>query len=97
LRTGIKNLRDELANHFKDPQPPDDIFAKKMRRFEAEATEKISDLMVQVELAESTFSDVIKHYGEDEKSMNSSEFYGIFKTFVTSYKVSKLRFLHESR
>jgi cytokinesis protein len=58
-----------------------------MWRFSSEATDRLADLVEQVTLAETTFSDVIKHYGEDEKSMNSSEFYGIFKTFITSYKV----------
>ena len=32
--------------------------------------------------------EVVRYYGEDERNMSSSEFYGIFKTFVTSYRVS---------
>ena len=58
-----------------------------MWRFVGEATDRLADLVEDVTLADTTFGDVLRHYGEDEKSMQSSEFFGIFKTFVTSYKV----------
>ena len=47
----------------------------------------LEDLVDDVNHADSTFSEVVKYYGEDEKNINSAEFYGIFKTFVTSYRV----------
>lgn len=51
------------------------------------ATAKLDDLTDDVNLADTIFMDVIRYYGEDDKSMTSAEFFGIFKTFVTSYKV----------
>lgn len=65
----------------------DDRYAKKMWRFAGETSERIDDLIDQVTLADSTLVEVLKHYGEADRNMSSSEFYGIFKTFVTSYKV----------
>ena len=51
------------------------------------ATGKLDDLTDVVNFADTTFIDVIRYYGEDDKSMTSSEFFGIFRTFVRSYKV----------
>lgn len=89
LRMGLKGIRTELEEHFAnlDGKTPDDRHAKKMWRFLGEATDRLADLVDDVTLAESTYTDVLKYYGEDDKNMQSSEFYGIFKTFVTSYKV----------
>ena len=58
-----------------------------MFNFVQRASDKLEDLVDDVNQADSIFADVVRYYGEDEKSMSSSEFYGIFKTFVTSYKV----------
>lgn len=59
-----------------------------MWTFLKKATASLEDLVDDVDAAESTFSEVAQFYGEDEKNMTSSEFYGIFKTFITSYRVS---------
>jgi len=58
-----------------------------MWNFVSKAAVKLEDLVDDVNLAESTFTEVVKYYGEDDKNMSSSEFYAIFKTFVTSYRV----------
>ena len=65
-----------------------DKYGKQMWAFVGKATSQLEDLVDDVNHAESTFYEVAKYYGEDEKNMSSAEFYGIFKTFVTSYKVS---------
>ena len=59
-----------------------------MWTFLKKATALLEDLVDDVNSAESAFSEVAQYYGEDEKSMTSSEFYGVFKTFIISYKVS---------
>ncbi|PVF99010.1 actin-binding FH2 [Serendipita vermifera] len=91
LREGLKTLRDELQEHFADVDSaaPYDLFGKKMWRFVGEAKERLDDLLDEVRLADSTFIEVVKYYGEDEKNMTSTEFFGIFKTFVTSYQKCK--------
>lgn len=89
IRDGLKAIRQELGEHFSDVNslPPEDRYAKKMWRFVGESSDRIDDLVDEVNLAETTFTEVVKYYGEDDKNMSSSEFYGIFKTFVTSYRV----------
>lgn len=61
-----------------------------MWNFVGKANAQVEDLIDDVNLADTTFTEVIKYYGEEDKNMSSSEFYGIFKTFVTSYKVRNL-------
>jgi cytokinesis protein len=89
MREGLASVRTELNDHFSemDMMSPDDNYGKKMWRFSAEAAERLEDLVDEVNLADATFSEVTKLYGEDDRNMTSAEFYGIFKTFVTSYRV----------
>ena len=89
IREGLKTLRSELQEHFSDVDSsiPGDLFGKKMWRFVGEAKDRLDDLTDEVTLADSTFLEVMRYYGEDEKNMTSIEFFGIFKTFVTSYQV----------
>jgi cytokinesis protein len=89
LREGLKRIRPELEDHF-SKMDTDDLFGAQMWQFVGRADRKLEDLMDEVHLAETTFTEVVKYYGEDDKNMASSEFYGIFKTFVTSYKVCLL-------
>lgn len=88
LRTGLKSIRSELGEHFSDMDslPADDQYPKKMWRFLGEATDQLEDLSDAVKQAELKFVDILRYYGEDEKT-SSAEFFGIFKTFCTSYRV----------
>ncbi|KAI1788457.1 hypothetical protein LXA43DRAFT_1159295 [Ganoderma leucocontextum] len=85
LREGLKNIRKELTDNFSE-MDINDKYGKKMWSFIGKATSQLEDLIDDVNHANNTFSEVVKYYGEDEKNINSAEFYGIFKTFVTSYK-----------
>jgi cytokinesis protein len=86
LRDGYRRLRTELQEHHAD-SAAEDHFAKQMWTFIGKAGRDIDDLVDNVNHADTSFAEVAQYYGEDDKSMNSSEFYGIFKTFVTSYTV----------
>lgn len=86
LRDGLKRIRQELSENFVD-MDPSDRYAKQMWSFASSASMKLEDLVDDVNLADTTFTEVIKYYGEEDKNTTSSEFYGIFKTFVTSYRV----------
>lgn len=90
LRDGLKRIRTELAEHFADPET-NDKYGTQMWTFVGRATEQVEDLMDDVRNAEATFNEAISYYGEEDKNMSSSEFYGIFKTFVTSYRVCMRR------
>lgn len=61
-----------------------------MWAFVNKANVQMEDLIHDVNNADSTFTDVINYYGEEDKNISSAEFYGIFKTFVTSYRVHVL-------
>ena len=90
LRTGLQAIQKELKEHFSD-LALNDKYAKQMWAFSGKAKDQLADLVDDVNHADSTFTEVVKYYGEDDKNMSSSEFYGIFKTFVTSYKVGHNR------
>lgn len=84
LREGLARIRQELVEHFAETT---DRYGKQMWVFVNKANAQMEDLIHDVNNAESTFTDAVSYYGEDEKNMTSSDFYGIFKTFVTSFKV----------
>jgi cytokinesis protein len=86
IREGYKSLRTELDDHYRDVAA-EDQFAKQMWTFVGKAGRIIEDLVDSVNSADTSYTEVAQFYGEDEKNMTSSEFYGIFKTFVTSYTV----------
>jgi cytokinesis protein len=86
LREGLKRIRHELNEHFADIGP-EETYGRIMWTFVGKASAQLEDLTDDVNAAEATFNQVIKHYGEDDKNPTSLEFYGIFKTFVTSYRV----------
>lgn len=85
-REGLKRIRAELTGYFADPES-NDKYGVQMWAFVGRATEQMEDLTEDVRNAETMFTDALSYYGEEDKNMSSSEFYGIFKTFVTSYKV----------
>jgi cytokinesis protein len=89
LRDGLKSIRKELEEHFSDPLE-DDRYGKQMWQFIAKANRQVEDLVDDVNNAEAMFVEAVSYYGEEDKGMSSSEFYGIFKTFVTSYRVCLL-------
>ena len=86
LRDGLKSIRQELKEHFSEIEQ-NDRYSKQMWGFLGKATQQMEDLIDDVNAADTLFTEVIRYFGEDEKNMTSSEFYGIFKTFITSYRV----------
>ncbi|KAF8803585.1 hypothetical protein BYT27DRAFT_7225940 [Phlegmacium glaucopus] len=90
LQHGLVRIRQELVEHFTDLDDKD-RYGKQMWAFYNKANVQLEDLVDDVRHADTTLVDAIKYYGEEDKNMSSSEFYGIFKTFVTSYKKCKLQ------
>jgi len=86
LRDGLSRIHQELLEHFADLDE-NDRYGKQMWSFYNKASVQLEDLVDDVKNADSTFTDAISYYGEEDKNTSSSEFYGIFKTFVISYKV----------
>lgn len=88
LQEGLSHIRQELAQYFSDPET-NDQYATQMWAFTGNAKEQLEDLVDDVRSAETTFVEAIGYYGEEDKNMPTSEFYGIFKIFVTSYRKCK--------
>jgi hypothetical protein len=93
LRDGLKRIRQELGDHFAD-MDQNEKYGKQMWNFVGKANVQLEDLIDNVNLADTTFTEAIKYFGEEDKTMSSSEFYAIFKTFVTSYKVFRSCYLY---
>ncbi|EGN96042.1 hypothetical protein SERLA73DRAFT_162010 [Serpula lacrymans var. lacrymans S7.3] len=85
MRNGLKRIRQELNDHYVDTAQ-NDQYSRQMWSFVGKASSQLEDLVDDVNRAEAIFAEVVKYYGEDDKNMSSAEFYGIFKTFVISYK-----------
>ncbi|THH08533.1 hypothetical protein EW145_g2635 [Phellinidium pouzarii] len=85
LRDGLKKIKSDLDEHFSN-MDLSNSFISQMWTFVGKASSRLDDLKDNVNLADSTFKQAVSYYGEEERGMTSSEFYGIFKTFVTSYK-----------
>ncbi|KAH8980827.1 hypothetical protein EDB86DRAFT_505043 [Lactarius hatsudake] len=85
LREGLRSIRQELNEHFSEVEQ-NDRYSKQMWGFLGKATRQMEDLTDDVNAADTLFTDVVRYFGEDDKNMSSSEFYGVFKTFITSYR-----------
>jgi cytokinesis protein len=96
LRDGLKRIRQELNDYYADLALGDG-FSNQMWTFVGKATSRLEYLVDDVNHADTTFTEVVKYFGEDEKNMTSTEFFAVFKTFVTSYKVSSPRTLTQTR
>ena len=75
-----------MNDHFTEIEQ-NDRYSKQMWAFLGKATKRLEDLVDGVNTADTTYAEVVKYFGEEDKNMSSSEFYGILKTFITSYKV----------
>lgn len=86
LREGLKRIHQELVDHYTELEDQD-RFGTQMWAFYKKANSQLEDLVDDVKRADTIFTDAISYYGEEDKNVSSSEFFGFFKTFVTSYKV----------
>lgn len=84
----IRAIRLSLEDNFQDST---DGYARKMFRFSANAEEDLQALRDSIVNAEKGLREVENYYGEGDehgRPMQSQDFFGIFRTFTSSYKVS---------
>lgn len=93
LRDGLRKIKKELDEHFSDADLGSP-FVSQMWSFVGKAGNNLEDLQDDLTVADTKFTQAVSYYGEEDRGMTSSEFYGIFKTFVTSYKVLYSLALH---
>lgn len=83
----IRYIRRSLSDNF---EASTDGYTRKMFRFAAVAEEELKELRDGIIQAEAALRDVQTYYGEGEemgRPIPSQEFFGIFRTFTSSYKV----------
>jgi cytokinesis protein len=85
----IRNIRRSLEDNFEQAS---DGYTRKMFRFSAVAEDELQELRDGIVAAEKDLREVQTFYGEGEemgRSVQSQEFFGIFRTFTSSYKVGQ--------
>jgi cytokinesis protein len=98
LHTGLEKIRRDLESRFLDIN---DGYSKRMFPFSANAEGRVEALRDQVQAGIRAFNEVKMYYGEGDEKYNATtnplvlgrpgslEFFGVFKTFLTSYDVSR--------
>lgn len=90
LRQSQDRLESDLKTFFVPDESDGEVddFSRKMFPFAKRARLRLEALRDLVTLANTAYTDALTLYGEDTKSISGTEeFFSIFKTFVTSYKV----------
>lgn len=89
LRSGLQKLIQELDSHYgEDYEAPDgDNYSKTMYEFKEKALEKFEELEVRYTSMDVAYKDAVSFYGENPAEMKPDEFFGIFKTFTSSWEV----------
>jgi hypothetical protein len=97
LQTGLTKIKRDLEDRFVDIT---DGYVRRMYPFATDSEERILALKDRVMIAGRAFNEVKTYYGEGDDRFDPSsgvevfgrptslEFFGIFKTFVTSWDVS---------
>lgn len=94
IRVGLQKLIQELENHYPDEgqESPDDAsseidnYCQIMRSFRNDAIEKFEELEVRYTSMDVAYRDVVGYFGENPDQMKPDEFFGIFKTFTSSWE-----------
>lgn len=87
----LNDLAIELQKNFGDDieLEEQDRFPKIMKDFVVKSKEKFENLQMEYTEMEVAYKDVVAYFGEDPKNTKPDEFFGIFKTFITSFERAK--------
>jgi len=88
LRSGLQVILEEIERHQsgeRDPVP-DDQYYKFVSQFQEEAVPKFDELEVRYTAMDIAYKDVVTFFGENASEMKPDEFFGIFKTFTSSWE-----------
>lgn len=91
LKTKIQEIKTELQTHFVNgyKSHPDDRFYQVMHPFVESAERSFQQAEKAMIDMEGLYKDCVKFYGEDSAVMKPDEFFGIFKTFATSFEKAR--------
>ncbi|KAK3541983.1 hypothetical protein QTP86_009221 [Hemibagrus guttatus] len=85
LRSGLKNVENELEFQKKRPQEVGDKFVPVVSQFVTLASFSFSDVEDSLTEAKELFDKAVKHFGEDSGKMQPDEFFGIFDQFLQAF------------
>lgn len=107
LKKGILNIRRNVEtelDHIQRTQSAKDLYISRMNTFVSIAEERVDDCLASVKAAGHFFNSVKAYYGEGDERFDpanrdvevfsrptSLEFFGTFKTFVTSWDLCKMQ------
>ncbi|CAJ0768525.1 4272_t:CDS:2, partial [Entrophospora sp. SA101] len=87
IGTKLNDLEVELDKNFTDVElEENDRFPEIMRDFVKRTKSQFEELQLKYTSMEVAYKDVVSYFGEDPKSTKPDEFFGIFKTFISSYE-----------
>ncbi|KAF9925655.1 Disheveled-associated activator of morphogenesis 1 [Linnemannia zychae] len=91
IKNKLEDIKSELRSHYPDGRQsnPDDRFYEVMTPFIAEVEAEFAVTKVAMEEQDMLYKDCVKFYGEDPIAMKPDEFFGIFKTFMSSFEKAK--------
>ncbi|GAA6103695.1 disheveled-associated activator of morphogenesis 1b isoform X2 [Tachysurus ichikawai] len=85
LRSGLKNVENELEFQKKCPQEVGDKFVPVVSQFVTLASFSFSDVEDSLNESKELFDKAVKHFGEDAGKMQPDEFFGIFDQFLQAF------------
>ncbi|ELT93552.1 hypothetical protein CAPTEDRAFT_175180 [Capitella teleta] len=88
LRIGLKDIEQEVQ-HQKSTDSCSTKFISVMSDFLSVATYNFSELDDQFKDAKEKYEQVVKQFGEDPRSIQPEEFFGIFDLFLASFSEAK--------
>ncbi|KAG5458339.1 MAG: hypothetical protein BJ554DRAFT_1446, partial [Olpidium bornovanus] len=88
IKSKLRMIRQELESHHADSEnrQPDDKFVDMMTEFMSTAGEQFDNLDIRFTSMNIAYQDVVRMYGEDSSTMPPEEFFGIFRTFLSSFE-----------
>ncbi|KAF9357922.1 hypothetical protein BGX26_002860 [Mortierella sp. AD094] len=91
IKTKLKEIKAELSSHYPDglQTSPDDNFYEVMQPFIETAEKQFAVAELAMTEMDGLYKDCVKFYGEDATIMKPDEFFGIFKTFTSSFEKAR--------
>ncbi|KAG0358937.1 Dishevelled associated activator of morphogenesis 2 [Gamsiella multidivaricata] len=91
IKTQLKEIKVELSTHYPDGLKTcaDDRFYEVMQPFIETAERQFSRTESAITEMEILYKDCVKFYGEEPTIMKPDEFFGIFKTFTSSFEKAR--------
>ncbi|CAO3564056.1 unnamed protein product [Mortierella alpina] len=91
IKSKLKEIKVELQTHYPDGYKfsPDDRFYEVMQPFIESAEREFAKTEIAMKEMDVLYKDCVKFYGEEPAIMRPDEFFGIFKTFSSSFEKAR--------